>query len=155
MQNVCPKCRPYILTNSTEDREIQQMKDLWMEISGIVYPDTVMMKSHSGKDDFRHVFSRLIGFSSMTFKIQKIGAHQQIMGTYAPKIVGGWTKALKLTYGKKNEPIRYGDVMGRQHDAYQLIFWNPKQLELLEGKYKLVIFFNDFGSGENYFLIAE
>merc|ERR1712061_618082 len=113
MQNVCPKCRPYILTNSTEDREIQQMKDLWMEISGIVYPDTVMMKSHSGKDDFRHVFSRLIGFSSMTLKIQKIGAHQQIMGTYAPKIVGGWTKASKLTYGKKNEPIRYGDVIGR------------------------------------------
>ena len=70
------------------------------------------------------------------------------MGTDATGMSAGWTKAAPLMFGNEKSAIRFGDTMGRPHDVFRLIFWNPKQLELLEGKHQYVLFKSDYGAGK-------
>ena len=127
---------------------LEEMQDLWKELTGSSVVGSKNQLPTSGKEDFKQLFSRLVGFSSLSFIVQKIGKYHEIMGTDATGITAGWTQASPLTFGNNQSPLRVGDMMGRPHDVYRLIFWNPKQMELLEGKHQFVLFNTDYGSGK-------
>ena len=151
----CPCCSPFILTNDTGFEE--QMEDIWYEITGKPYSSASSQRHHTGYQEFKHVVSRLFGFSGMSFIVQKIGHYNEIMGTnpsdvFASGITAGWTSASPLTFGNEKEMmkngLRFGDMMGRPHDVFKLIFWNPGQRRLLDGKHQFVLFCHDYGAGE-------
>ena len=107
----------------------------------------------SGMNDLKHVFARLVGFSGLTFIVQKIGKYHEIMGTKSHEIfdegiTAGWTRASSLCFGHEKEDIRFGDVIGRPADIYRLIFWNPDQRHVLNGNYRFIIFCHDYGGGK-------
>ena len=148
----CPGCGPFILTNSTEEKEKKQMHNLWKAITGKEYNATTKQPNTSGMKDFQYIFARLIGFSGLSFIVQKIGNYHELMGTnshdiFDDGITAGWTRASPLRFGNDESNIRFGDVVGRPSDIYRLIFWNPDQRDLLSGNYRFVIFCNDFGAG--------
>ena len=132
------------------------MHDLWKAITGKEYVGTPKQPNVSGMNDFKHIFARLIGFSGLSFIVQKIGNYHELMGTktheiFAEGITAGWTRASPLTFGNEQSEIRFGDVVGRPADIYRLIFWNPGQRHLLEGKHRFVIFCHDYGAGKYMF----
>ena len=159
VSNRCPGCSHYILTNGTEAEEHQQMEDLWQAITGSPYSSATSQSNHSGLEEFKHLFSRLIGFSGESFIVQKVGHYHEIMGTnpsnvFASGITAGWTTASPLTFGSEDEMIknglRFGDMMGRPHDVFKIIFWNPNQRKLLDGNHRFVLFSHDYGAGKLY-----
>ena len=101
----------------------------------------------------------------MSFTIQKVGHYHEIMGTnpsdvFASGITAGWTRASPLTIGSEGEKsgLRFGDMMGRPHDVFKLIFWNKGQRHLLEGNHQFVLFCLDYGAGKLFnhrFLISK
>ena len=151
--NQCSECSPFILTNGTKEEEKQQMQDLWKAITGKEYKGPPKQPNASGMADLKHVFARLIGLSGFTFIVQKIGKYHELMGTkphdiFDDGITAGWTRAAPLTFGNEETEIRFGDVVGRPSDIYRLIFWNPAQRHLLEGKHRFVLFCHDYGAGK-------
>ena len=143
--NKCPHCAPYILTNGTESEQKQQMKDLMSALTS--NNRNGQPQSHSGMLEFQHVFSRLVGLSSLFMAVQKIDSYHNIMGTDATGISGGWTKASKMKFGNDRDVSRLGDMIGRPHDIFKLIFFNQDQIGLLALKHKCVIFLDDYGAG--------
>ena len=110
-------------------------------------------------DSFKQIFSRIIGLSGSLMTIQKLSNYHKIMGTYAKDLNAGWIRASPLKFGprgegygvwKENGPAvpREGDIFGRQHDVYSLIFYSPDQIALLNSSSKFVVFLNDYGSGK-------
>ena len=151
--NKCSECSPFILTNGTKEEEKQQMQDLWKAITGKEYKGPPKQPNASGMADLKHVFARLVGLSGFTFIVQKIGKYHELMGTkphdiFDDGITAGWTRAAPLTFGNEKTEIRFGDVVGRPSDIYRLIFWNPAQRHLLEGKHRFVLFCHDYGAGK-------
>lgn len=149
----CSECSPFILTNSTEIEEMQQMQNLWKAISGKEYIGPTNQSNASGMNDLKHVFGRLVGLSGLTFIVQKIGKYHELMGTKSHEtfdegITAGWTRASPLCFGSEKEDIRFGDVIGRPADVYRLIFWNPDQRHILTGNLRFVIFCHDYGGGK-------
>lgn len=67
-------------------------------------------------------------------------------------ITAGWTAASTLSFGGEDEifknGLRFGDMMGRPHDIFKLIFWNPGQRQLLDGRHQFVLFCHDYGAGK-------
>ena len=49
----------------------------------------------------------------------------------------------------------YGEVMGRPHDIYHLIFFNPSQIGLITMEHHYVIFLNDYGAGTRLIKIKD
>ena len=88
--------------------------------------------------------------------VQKLSPHHEIMGTDAKDLNAGWTRASPLKFSPQDSVPREGDVFGRPHDVYKLIFFTPDQIGLLNMSSKFVVFFNDYGSGKtcNHF-VAE
>ena len=149
----CSECRPFILTNGTREEERQQMQELWKAVTGKEYTESPKQPNVSGMNDFKHLFARLIGFSGLSFIVQKIGNYHELMGTnphdiFAEGLTAGWTRAAPLTFGTENSDIRLGDIIGRPADIYRLVFWNPDQRYLLERKHRFIIFCNDYGAGK-------
>ena len=72
----------------------------------------------------------------------------------ASGITAGWTRASPLTFGTEDEMIkhglRFGDMIGRPHDVFKLIFWNQGQRQMLDGKHQFVLFCLDYGAGKLY-----
>ena len=56
-------------------------------------------------------------------KVQKLGPYHEIMGTDAKDLNAGWTRASPLKFSLPNTLPREGDVFGRPHDVYKLIFY--------------------------------
>jgi hypothetical protein len=139
-------CSPYILTNGTDAEEEKQMQDLMAALTqtsgGTTNPNP------TGFKEFKHVFSRVIGLSGLFMAVQKLDAYHNIMGTDASGISAGWTRASPLKFGNDNDLSRLGDVVGRPHDAYHLIFHSQDQIGLLSLKQQFVLFLNDYGSGK-------
>ena len=136
--------------------EEKQMQDMWNAITGKRYKGPGKQQNTSGMEQFKHLFARIIGFSGFSFIVQKIGNYHELMGTnpheiFDQGITAGWTRASPLTFGNDKSDIRFGDIIGRPADIYRLIFWNPEQRQLLEGKHRFVIFCNDYGAGQNIF----
>ena len=134
------------------------MNDLWQAATGKPYSCTSPPPNDSRMKEFIHVFSRLIGFSGLSFTIQKVGHYHEIMGTnpsdvFASGITAGWTRASPLTFGTEDEMIknglRFGDMIGRPHDVFKLIFWNESQRQLLDGNHQFVLFCLDYGAGKS------
>ena len=75
---------------------------------------------------------------------------------FASGITAGWTRASPLTFGTEDEMIknglRFGDMIGRPHDVFKLIFWNESQRQLLDGNHQFVLFCLDYGAGKLYTL---
>ena len=88
--------------------------------------------------------------------VQKLSPHHEIMGTDAKDLNAGWTRASPLKFSPQDSVPREGDIFGRPHDVYKLIFFTPDQIGLLNMSSKFVVFFNDYGSGKtcNHF-VAE
>ena len=82
--------------------------------------------------------------------VQKLSSHHEIMGTDAKDLNAGWTRASPLKFSPQVSVPREGDVFGRPHDVYKLIFFTPDQIGLLNMSTKFVVFFNDYGSGKTY-----
>ena len=148
----CHGCEPFILSNGTEEEEQKQLQDLWKEITGKEYTGPPKQSNLSGMKDFQYLFARLIGFSGLSFIVQKIGNYHELMGTdphdiFDEGITAGWTRASPLSFGNEQSDIRFGDVVGRPSDIYRLIFWNPGQRDLLTGNHRFVIFCHDYGAG--------
>ena len=99
-------------------------------------------------DNFKHVFARMIGLSGSLMTVQKLCPHHEIMGTDAKDLNAGWTHATPLKFSPQDSVPREGDVFGRPHDVYKLIFFTPDQIGLLNMSSKFVVFLNDYGSGK-------
>ena len=148
VRNKCSHCSPFILTNGTETEEKVQMDDLMTALTtGTLGANTL---PHTGNTDFHHVFSRIVGLTALFMKVQKVSSYHNIMGTNETDINAGWTPASKLAFGHENDLLRYGDMVGRPHDIYQLIFFNPDQIGLLALDTKLAVFVDDYGAGKCY-----
>ena len=104
--------------------------------------------NHTRHNDFQHVFSRIIGLSGLFMAVQKVSSYHQIMGTEAKSVNAGWTKASALKFSKEKDEIRMGDVIGRPHDLYHLVFFNPDQIGLLAVEHKCMVFLDDYGAGK-------
>ena len=98
-------------------------------------------------DDFKHLFSRLIGLSGSLMAVQKLGPYHEIMGTDSNDLNAGWTRASALKFGLEDNLPREGDIFGRSNDIYKLIFYSPDQIGLLSMSKRFVVFLNDYGSG--------
>ena len=101
-------------------------------------------------ESFKQVYSRIVGLSGSLMAVQKLSPHHEIMGTDAKDLNAGWTRASPLKYGPQDSVPREGDVFGRPHDVYKLIFFTPDQIGLLNMSSKFVVFLNDYGSGKTY-----
>ena len=99
-------------------------------------------------DNFKHVFSRIVGLSGSLMTVQKLSPHHEIMGTDAKDLNAGWTRASPLKFSPQDSVPREGDIFGRPHDVYKLIFFTPDQIGLLNMSSKFVVFLNDYGSGK-------
>ena len=149
----CSECAPFILTNGSEKEERHQMQNLWKAINGKEYTGPPNQYNASGMNDLKYIFARLMGFSGLSFIVQKIGKYHELMGTKSHEIfdegiTAGWTRASPLCFGDEKEDIRFGDVVGRPADVYRLIFWNPDQRHVLNGNYRFIIFCHDYGGGK-------
>ena len=80
--------------------------------------------------------------------VQKLSPHHEIMGTEAKDLNAGWTRASPLKFSPQDSVPREGDIFGRPHDVYKLIFFTPDQIGLLSMSSKFVVFLNDYGSGK-------
>ena len=98
-------------------------------------------------DNFKHVFSRIVGLSGSLMTVQKLSPHHEIMGTDCKDLNAGWTRASPLKFGLDNNVPREADIFGRPHDVYKIIFYSPDQIGLLAMSTKFVVFLNDYGSG--------
>ena len=149
--NKCSDCSPFILTNGTDQAEEQQMHFLMSSFNkNTVGVSTKTIFNHAAFDSFKHLFSRIIGLSGSLMTVQKLGPHYEIMGTDAKDVNAGWTRASPLKFGHANTVPREGDVFGRPHDVYKLVFYSQDQIGLLSMTTKFVVFLNDYGSGTNY-----
>ena len=149
--NKCSDCSPFILTNGTDQVEKQQMNFLMSSLNkNTVGVTTRTIINHAAYGSFKHLFSRIIGLSGSLMTVQKLGPHHQIMGTDAKDLNAGWTRASPLKFGLENTVPREGDVFGRPHDVYKLLFFSHDQIGLLSMATKFVVFLNDYGSGKNY-----
>ena len=101
-------------------------------------------------ENFKQVFTRIVGLSGSLMTVQKLSPHHEIMGTDAKDLNAGWTRASPLKFSSQDSVPRDGDVFGRPHDVYKLIFFTPDQIGLLNMSSKFVVFFNDYGSGKTY-----
>jgi len=151
--NKCSDCSDFILTNGTQKEEEQQMNDLLSSLT----KGTIGSFSHTHRnsiafDNFKHVFSRMIGLSGALMTVQKLGPYYEIMGTDSNELNAGWTHASALKFGVDNNLLREGDIFGRPHDIYKLIFYSPDQIGLLSMSAKFVVFLNDYGSGNRFTL---
>lgn len=146
VQNKCTDCDPFILTDGTYAEEEKQMQNLWTELTSKT--GRTGTQNHTGFQDFKHVFSRVVGLSGLFMTIQKVDSYHHIMGTDATGISAGWTRSSALKFGNENDLKRYGDMIGRPHDIYQLIFFSQDQIGLLAMKHKCVVFLDDYGSGK-------
>ena len=151
--NKCADCSPFMLTNGTYQEEFQQLKSLMASLTA----NTAVKSSPSFRnpvafDSFKHLFSRLIGLSGSVMTIQKLSPHYEIMGGDAKDLNAGWTRASPLKFGLQNTVPREGDVFGRPHDVYKLIFYSQDQIGLLSMSTKLVVFLNDYGAGNKCFV---
>ena len=108
---------------------------------------------HTRNNEFKHLVSRLIGLSGLFMTVQKVDSYHNIMGTEAKEVNAGWTRASALKFGDEKDISRYGDVVGRRHDIYKLIFFNQDQIGLLALKNNFVILLDDFGAGKYFFFI--
>ena len=145
----CYGCSPFILTNGTAQEEKQQMHNLLASLNNhILGAPTHSYKTSIAYDNFKHIFSRLIGLSGFLMTVQKFGPYQEIMGTYSMDLNAGWTRASPLKFGLTNGGLRDADIFGRPHDCYKLIFYRPDQIGLLSLSTQVVVFLNDYGSGK-------
>ena len=149
--NKCSDCSPFILTNGTEQEEEQQMHSLMSALTGNAPgASTSQPQNPAAFESFKHIFSRIVGLSGSLMTVQKLGPHREIMGTEALDLNAGWTRASPLKFGPQNTVPREGDVFGRPHDVYKLIFYSPDQVGILSMTTKFVVFLNDYGSGRYY-----
>ena len=148
VQDKCYGCSPFIITNGTAQEEKQQMHDLLASLNKhISGAFTHSYKTSMAYDNFKHIFSRLIGLSGSLMTVQKLGPYQEMMGTYSMDLNAGWTLASPLKFGLTNGLLRDADIFGRPHDCYKLIFYRPDQIGLLSLSTQVVVFLNDYGSG--------
>ena len=153
VRNQCPHCSPFILTNGCEKDEEEQMKTLMSVLNQ--NPRELVSQSHTAHQNFRHLFSRIVGFSSLFMMVQRVDPYNNIMGTDATSITSGWTSTSRLKFGNENDLSRYGDMAGRPHDFYTLIFFSQDQIGLLSMKKKCVILLSDYGSGRKLTIIES
>ena len=145
----CSDCTPFILTNGTPQEEEQQMNDLMAFITTTATrTSSPLPQNPIAFDNFKHVFSRIIGLSGSLMTVQKLSPHHEIMGTDAKDLNAGWTRASPLKFSPQDSVPREGDIFGRPHDVYKLIFFTPDQIGLLNMSAKFVVFLNDYGSGK-------
>ena len=86
--------------------------------------------------------------------VQKLSPHHEIMGTDTKDLNAGWTRASPLKFSQNQDTVpREGDVFGRPHDVYKLIFYTPDQIGLLTMSAKFAVFLNDYGSGKTLLYI--
>ena len=153
----CSDCSPFILTNGTPEEEEQQMRSLMASLTANV--SVTSTKNPVAFDSFKQVFSRIIGLSGSLMSVQKLSYHHKILGTDAKDLNAGWIRASPLKFGPQGEgygvwkefgpPMpREGDMFGRAHDVYSVIFYSPDQIGLLNSSSKFVVFLNDYGSGK-------
>ena len=109
---------------------------------------STMANDHNGHQEFKHVFSRVLGLSGLFMAVQKVSSYHQIMGTDAKSVNAGWTQASALKFSNEQDRIREGDVVGRPHDLYHLVFFNPDQIGLLALEHKCMVFLDDYGAGK-------
>ena len=124
--------------------------------TGQVQTSTLPTRNSIAFESLKQVFSRIVGLSGSLMAVQKLSPHHEIMGTDAKDLNAGWTRASPLKFSPQVSVPREGDVFGRPHDVYKLIFFTPDQIGLLNMSSKFVVFFNDYGSGKtcNHF-VAE
>ena len=146
----CLHCSSYILTDGTPQEEEQEMQDLWKALTGKIHPEKETKQRGSEYQEFAHLFSRFVGLSGLGVAIRKIGAYYNMMGDDAKGVSAGWTPASPLKYGNEKDVSRYGDMMGRPHDIYKLIFFNQSQLGLLSMDHRNVVFLDDYGAGKQF-----
>ena len=91
-------------------------------------------------ESFKQVFSRIVGLSGSLMAVQKLSPHHEIMGTDAKDLNSGWTRASPLKFSPQDSVPREGDVFGRPHDVYKLIFFTPDQIGLPNMSSKFVVF---------------
>ena len=143
----CNHCSPFILTNGTVAEQLREMDDL-MDLLTSTASTNNDTEHTTGHQDFKHAFSRLLGLSGLLLAIQKVSAYHNIMGTEAKSINAGWTQASALKFARDQNDVRVGDIVGRPHDIYKLVFFNPDQIGLLALEHKSVVFLDDYGAGK-------
>ena len=149
--NKCADCSPFMLTNGTNQEEFQQLKSLMASLTAnTAVKSSPTFRNPVAFDSFKYLFSRIIGLSGSVMTIQKLSPHYEIMGTNAKDLNAGWTRASPLKFGPQNTVPREGDVFGRPHDVYKLIFYSQDQIRLLLMTTKLVVFLNDYGAGKYF-----
>ena len=150
----CTDCSPFILTNGNPQEEEYQMLSLMTSLTtNRIETSTSPSRNQIAFESFKHLFARIIGLSGSLMTVQKISPHHEIMGSDAKDLNAGWTLASPLKYGPQDSVPREGDVFGRPHDVYKLIFFTPDQIGLLNMSSKFVVFLNDYGSGKVKFVL--
>ena len=146
----CSECSPFILTNGTLKEAEQQMKNLMAFITTTATGTSASpLQNPIAFDDFKLLFARIIGLSGSLMTVQKLSPHHEILGTDAKDLNAGWTRASPLKFSPQDNVPREGDIFGRPHDVYKLIFFTPDQIGLLNMSANFVVYLNDYGSGKN------
>ena len=146
----CTDCSPFILTNGAPQEEEYQMLSLMASLTtNQAQTSSSSTQTKIAFESFKQVFARIIGLSGSLMAVQKLTPHHEIMGTDAKDLNAGWTRASPLKYGPQDSVPREGDVFGRPHDVYKLLFFTPDQIGLLNMSSKFVVFLNDYGSGKS------
>ena len=137
--NVCGSCSKYLLT---EDNDIQSVFDELLQTQEVM--DEMALET------FSRLFERTVGFSSLTKRrlpSYSVSAFQQVQGDANSPISAGFTPLKTKSFFQTSHPS-FELIKQMPNTAVKVLYLNKDELGLLT-KYcpKLLVFLNDFGSG--------